>query len=93
MTFLFGENSENGGEASASKQALILNCDKWQTKHQNQCNFFAKDELSTLFHELYPVAGKLVDVCSVKGAVAGDGLSANVLVCFRTVMISEARQY
>jgi len=49
---LFGENSENGGEASASKQALMLNCDKWQTKHQNQCNFFAKNELSTLFHEL-----------------------------------------
>jgi len=60
---LFGENSENGGEASASKQVLM------------------------------PVAGKLVDGCSVKGAEVGDGLSGNVLVCFRTVMISEARQY
>ena len=55
--------------------------------------FFARDELSTLFHELYPVAGKLVDGCSVKGAEVGEGLSGNVLVCFRTVMISEARQY
>jgi len=62
-------------------------------KASEPMQFFAKDELSTLFHELYPVAGKLVDVCSVKGAVAGDGLSANVLVCFRTVMISETRQY
>jgi hypothetical protein len=55
--------------------------------------FFARDELSTLFHELYPVAGKLVDGCSVKGAVVGDGLSGNVLACFRTVMISEARRH
>jgi hypothetical protein len=31
-----------------------------------------------------PVAGKLVDGCSVKGAVVGDGLSGNVLACFRT---------
>jgi len=53
-------------------------------KASEPMQFFARDELSTLFHELYPVAGKLVDGCSVKGAEVGDGLSGNVLVCFRT---------
>jgi len=44
-----------------------------------------------MFYEFYLVAGKLVDGCSVAGAVAGDGLSGNMLVCFRTIMISKAQ--
>jgi hypothetical protein len=45
-----------------------------------------------MFYEFYLVAGKLLDCCSVvAGAVAGDGLSGNVLVCFRTsIMISKS---
>jgi len=35
----------------------------------------------------------LVDGCSVEEAVAADGLSGNVLVCFRTTKISKARQH
>jgi hypothetical protein len=46
-----------------------------------------------MHYELYPVRSELVDGCSDTGAVVGDGLSGNVLVCFRTAMISEARQH
>jgi hypothetical protein len=46
-----------------------------------------------MFYEFCLVAGKLVDGCSVEEAVAGDGLSGNVLLCFRTIMISKVRQH
>jgi len=58
-----------------------------------QCSGLEEINCQLMFYEFYLVAGKLVDGCSVAGAVAGDGLSGNVLVCFRTIMISKARQH
>jgi hypothetical protein len=62
-----------------------------ERKALKKCNSLQEINYQLMVYEFYPVAGKIVDACSVTGAVVGDGLSGNVLVCFRTVMISEAR--
>jgi hypothetical protein len=57
-----------------------------ERKNQNKCRSLHQHNYQLMRYKLYPDRSELVDDGSDTRAVGGDGLSGNVLVCFRTAI-------